>query len=172
MKIPRRRRRIQPRPGELLAEDAARLSNSLGMRRIKDRAVDLLNCGPDETVGWAARKEESINGGFDVTPDVAYFEWVEVLPSQEDEIIKVRYVISWYGFFLPVNNASKVMNSDLFTSPITCEKSFSLGALTRVLTSRRVGVRLGSSEREMDWCIFLIIIEIYYRFFIFTRLQI
>lgn len=62
------------------------------MRRIKDRAVDLLNCGPDETVGWAARKEESINGGFDVTPDVAPTSSGWKLPSQEDEIIRVRYV--------------------------------------------------------------------------------
>lgn len=61
---------------------AARLSNSLGMRRIKDRAVDLLNCGPDETVA-APRGKRNLLTVDSTSPDVVYFEWEEEEEEEE-----------------------------------------------------------------------------------------
>lgn len=65
---------------------AARLSNSLGMRRIKDRAVDLLNCGPDETVA-APRGKRNLLTVDSTSPDVVYFEWEE---EEEEERLLPR----------------------------------------------------------------------------------
>lgn len=69
MKIPRRRRRIQLRSSELLAEDARRGSFIKFARYAPHQRQGrwFIKLRPGWNRGCAARKEESINGGFDVT---------------------------------------------------------------------------------------------------------